>query len=79
MPEHTINIEKIEKQLSDLLAIVSDGDEVVISQNGKPLARLEPITAKKKKKRVAGLNHGMILTTDDFDAPLPDEFWLGKE
>ncbi len=79
MPEQTINIEKIEKQLSDLLAIVSDGNEVVISQNGKPLARLEPITAKKKKKRVAGLNRGMIQTGDDFDAPLPDEFWLGKE
>ncbi len=79
MPEQTVNIEKIEKQLSDLLAIVSDGDEVVISQNGKPLARLEHIAAKRKKKRVAGLNRGMILTDDDFDAPLPDEFWLGKE
>ncbi len=78
MPEQTVNIEKIEKQLSDLLAIVSDGDEVVISQNGKPLARLEPI-AVNKKKRIAGLNRGMILTDDDFDAPLPDEFWLGKE
>lgn len=78
MSEQIINIEKIEKQLSDLLAIVSNGDEVVIAQNGKPLARLEAV-APKKKKRVAGLNRGMIWTSEDFDAPLPDNFWLGQE
>lgn len=76
MPTQTINIDNIEKQLSDLLAIVSNGDEIVIAQNGKPLARLEPI---KKKKRIAGLNRGMIWTSGDFDEPLPDEFWAGKE
>jgi prevent-host-death family protein len=75
MPTQTINIDKIEKQLSDLLAIVSTGDEIVIAQNGKPLARLEPI----KKKRIAGLNRGTIWTSEDFDATLPDEFWSGKE
>jgi len=30
----------------------------------------------KPKKRIAGLNRGEILESDDFDAPLPDEFWL---
>lgn len=34
--------------------------------------------ASNKKKRIAGLNRGMIWTSDDFDAPLPDEFWLGN-
>jgi hypothetical protein len=31
------------------------------------------------KKRTAGLNKGMIWTSSDFDAPLPDEFWLGDK
>lgn len=78
MLEQTIELDTIEKQLSDLLAIVSGGGKIVIAQNGKPLARLEPI-APPKKKRIAGLNRGMIWTSDDFDAPLPDEFWLGNE
>lgn len=29
--------------------------------------------------RIAGLNAGMIWTSDDFDDPLPDEFWLGED
>ena len=33
----------------------------------------------KKKKRVLGLRAGgTIRMSDDFDDPLPDEFWLGK-
>lgn len=76
MPTQTINIDKIGKQLSDLLAIISKGDEIVLTQNGKPLARLKPI---KTKERVAGLNRGMIWTSEDFDKQLPDEFWFGKE
>lgn len=79
MPTQTVNLDKVEKQLAELLAIIEDNGEIVIAQNGKPLARLEPVTPTKKKKRIAGLNRGMIWTSEDFDAPLPDEFWLGKE
>ena len=28
--------------------------------------------------RVPGLHPGEILTSDDFDQPLPDEFWTGE-
>lgn len=28
---------------------------------------------------VAGPNRGQIWVSEDFDAPLPDEFWLGQE
>lgn len=30
-------------------------------------------------QRVAGLHAGMAWMSDDFDEPLPDEFWLGTE
>lgn len=29
--------------------------------------------------RVSGLGKGMWQVSDDFDAPLPDEFWLGRD
>lgn len=78
MPTQTVNLDIVEKQLADLLAIVEHGGEIVVAQNGKPIARLASIAATKKK-RIAGLNRGSIWTSEDFDAPLPDEFWLGKE
>lgn len=31
------------------------------------------------KPRVFGLHAGMWEVAPDFDAPLPDEFWLGKD
>lgn len=79
MPIQTVNLNKVEKQLAELLAFASGNGEIVIAQNGKPLARLEPVKQPKKKKRIAGLNRGTIWTSEDFDEPLPDEFWLGKE
>lgn len=33
----------------------------------------------RTNKRIAGLNRGMVWMSEDFDAPLPDEFWLGQE
>ena len=30
-------------------------------------------------ERVAGLHPGAIVMSPDFDDPLPDEFWLGKD
>lgn len=33
---------------------------------------------KKNKERVLGLHLGSMQMSADFDAPLPDEFWLGK-
>ncbi len=78
MPTQTINLDKVDQQLAELLAIVEHGSEIVIAQNGKPLARLASV-APPKKKRVAGLNRGTIWTSEDFDEPLTEEFWLGKE
>ncbi len=30
-------------------------------------------------QRIPGLNKGAFSMTEDFDAPLPDQFWLGEE
>ena len=78
MPTQTVNLDKVEKQLADLLVIVETGNEIVIAQNGKPIARLASVTPQKKK-RIAGLNRGTIWTSEDFAEPLPDEFWTGRE
>ncbi len=41
------------------------------------LEKTLPISAKQP--RIAGLNAGQFWMSDDFNAPLPDSFWLGEE
>ena len=70
----------LSKKLPDLIAQALAGNEVVITEHGKPVARLVAVpVALPRKKRVPGLNRGTIWTSEDFDEPLPDEFWLGQE
>ncbi|MEK6408812.1 MAG: type II toxin-antitoxin system prevent-host-death family antitoxin [Acidobacteriota bacterium] len=75
-----VSVDEAQENLKDLLALAMAGNEVIITEHGKPVARLVPIpVAAANKKRVAGLNRGTIWTSEDFDQPLPDEFWLGQE
>ena len=69
----TIDVRKERTDLKGLLLLVADGTEVVLTEGDSPVARLLPIG-----RRVAGLHAGAIWTSEDFDEPLPDEFWTGK-
>ncbi len=62
--------------LEQLLAQVAAGDEVVFEADGKPIARLVPVDTSVPRK--AGLREGQGWMSEDFDAPLPDEFWAGR-
>ncbi len=75
----TVSVDEAQTKLPNLLADPLAGNEVIITEHGTPMARLVPVVAHSKKKCVAGLNRGTISTSEDFDGPLPDEFWLGQE
>jgi prevent-host-death family protein len=75
----TVSLDEAQNKLRDLLAKALAGDEVIITEHGTPVARLVPVLVPSKKQRVAGLNRGTISISEDFDEPLPDEFWLGQE
>ena len=75
----TVSISEAQTQLQGLLALARNGDEVIIEENGEPLARLIPIQKTERKERVLGLREGQVWTSDDFDDELPDSFWLGEE
>jgi len=75
----TVSVDEAQDKLPDLLAQALAGNEVIITKHGTPVARLVPVLAHTKKKRVAGLNRGTIWTSEGFDDPLHDEFWLGQE
>jgi hypothetical protein len=44
----------------------------------KELEAAETQMAQRPPKRIAGLGKGTIVITEDFDASLPDAFWLGE-
>ncbi len=67
-----VNVHEAKTNLSKLLARVSAGEEVIIMNNGKPVARLVPV-ARKQKQRKLGAAAGKIDIMPDFDAPLPDD------
>ena len=75
----TVSVDEAQDKLPDLLAQALAGNDVIITEHGTPVARLVPVVVHSKKKRVAGLNRGTMSTTEDFDEPLPDDFWLGQE
>jgi prevent-host-death family protein len=75
----TVSVDEAQNKLQDLVADALAGNEVIITEHGTPVACLVPVVAPSKKKCVAGLNRGTITTSEDFDEPLPDEFWLGQE
>lgn len=78
MPIKTIEVKQTQTYLKELLALVVKGTEIILTQGDRPIARLVPIEASAAP-RIAGLHTGEIWISDDFDDPLPDEFWLGQE
>ena len=69
----TVEVQKTDQKLKELLTQVAAGKEVVFKQGGQLVARLVPVG-----KRIAGLHTGMVKMSSDFDEPLPDEFWTGE-
>ncbi len=61
-----INIYEAKTQLSKLIARVEEGEEITISRNGRPAARLVPIE-RRTAPRVPGALKGQIVLHDDFD------------
>ena len=66
-----INIHEAKTHLSRIVDRVAAGAEVVIAKAGKPMARLVPIEAVVKPKKLGALK-GKFKVPDDFNAPLDD-------
>jgi antitoxin (DNA-binding transcriptional repressor) of toxin-antitoxin stability system len=75
MPTSTVDVHELPSRLTELAALAEAGTEVIVTDAGIPRARLLPLS--RGPARTAGLHAGAIMTTDDFDAPLSESFWLG--
>jgi prevent-host-death family protein len=66
-----VNIHEAKTQFSKLLKRVGNGEEIIISKAGKPIARLTPMN-DALVKRIPGSAKGEVFIAEDFDAPLPE-------
>ncbi len=79
MTTKTVKMEEAANQLSELLNLVDQGEEVVICRDNRPQVKLVILAAPSTKERVFGQHRGQIWMSPDFDDPLPDPFWFGEE
>jgi prevent-host-death family protein len=71
----TINLYEAKTSLSRLVERAAAGEEIVICKAGKPKARLVALPPERKQPRVPGLWKGKIWVSEDFDEPIPEEWW----
>lgn len=63
-----LDITQAKSNLSKLLDLAINGEEIVITQNDKPVAKISPM--KRPLKR--GSAKGKVWMSDDFDEPLEE-------
>ena len=69
---YNVEIADNQTDFAKLLQRVLSGEEVIISQDGNPIARVVPI-ADKSLPRIPGLDKGKVVNYSDFDAHLPED------
>ncbi len=65
-----VSVYEAKSKLSQMINAALDGDEVVITRNGKDTVRLVPVP--KKNGDWIGIYDGQIIIHDDFDEPLEE-------
>lgn len=69
----TITVEEAQAKLKELIHQLAPGDEVIITEDQQPVAKLVGEQPKPKQRPGPGLCKGMITyMAPDFDAPLED-------
>lgn len=71
MKTQTYDVQEAKENLPRLLEKVAGGAEVIIAEEGRPLARISRIGEREGVR--FGVLKGKVKISEDFDAPLPDE------
>lgn len=78
MVTKTIDITTMQPLKDALLSLLEGDTELILVEGDRPVAKVTPL-AKSSRKDLAGLFRGAMTMHDDFDDPLPDEFWFGED
>jgi antitoxin (DNA-binding transcriptional repressor) of toxin-antitoxin stability system len=75
MSTKIVTVQEAEGHLLELIGLVEQGEEVVITYDDQLKVKLVPIV-EPPQKRVFGQHRGQVWMSPDFDDSLPDDFWL---
>lgn len=82
MPTKTLDLKQLQISVTELLSLIQDDKEIVITEGNTPVAILTvlnpiaQINLESEKTPQPGLNLGAMIMNNDFDQPLSDDFWL---
>lgn len=81
MNPDTIELNDLSEELQTLMKRALVGEKVVLTIEGFELARviLEPTPDNPNRPRIKDLHPNAFEMSDDFDDPLPEEFWTGTK
>ena len=68
----TISIQQAQAQLLDLIHGLAPGEEVVITENNEPVARIVPPIVSQSPRQLGTLRGTVLHMAPDFDAPLDE-------
>lgn len=76
----TLTVAEAQEKLAQLLELARAGHDVIIQDPQRGKARLVPVpTPAVSGPRRFGLHEGEVWMSDDFNAPLPEGFWLNDK
>jgi prevent-host-death family protein len=78
MSEIIYNLYEAKTSLSRLVDRAANGEEIILSKAGKPLAKLVPFHRSPEPRQPGGWE-GLVRIAEDFDSPLPLEIQEGFE
>ena len=69
----TVTIDEAQARLSELIHRLTPGEEIIISENDQPVARLVATGPLERRRQQPGTLKGTVLyMAPDFDAPVRD-------
>jgi len=73
-----VSVAHAKNRLTQLVRAVEEGETVIITRNGKPVAQIAPLPATRRRKVRFGGLLGQIRLHPGWDAPIdPDRFLEG--
>jgi prevent-host-death family protein len=72
-----VSIAEAKNRFTELIRIVADGEQVVITRHGHPVAQIAPPPPERRKARFDGMK-GKIRLLPGWDDPMTEEELLGE-
>jgi prevent-host-death family protein len=75
---HVVDIHAAANDLEQLIDRALTGEEIVITRDGVPVVKLEPVQVELPRRQRGSLE-GRVIVPDSFFAPLPERELAGWE